>query len=232
MQMKHDLKERAIKLRMAGKTYSEICLLLRSNIPKSTLSFWCKNINLSFSNSERIKNVIRNNAKIAREKALAVNKVKRLKYLNNIIESVRPLCDRIENRDVAKIALAMLYLGEGSKTQKGSLMFGNSNPQIIRLFISLLNYCYPTKLQKYRITVQCRADQDIAKLERFWCHLTQIPHKYFYKAQVDPRTVNKPTKKVNYRGVCRIDYYSADILNELMQIIGLIVKTDIFTTGS
>lgn len=220
--MEYYLKERAIKLRKSGKTYSEICLLLHSNIPKSTLSFWCKDIKLSSGDSKRIKNVIRSNVEMARKKALIVNKIKRLEYLNNISRRVKPLCNRIKNQEVAKIALAMLYLGEGSKTQKGSLMFGNSNPQIIKLFIGLLDYCYPTKLQKYRITVQCRADQDVAQLERFWCHLMQIPHKYFYKAQVDPRTINKPTKKAGYKGVCRIDYYSADILNELMQITRII----------
>jgi len=54
--------------------------------------------------------------------------------------------------------------------------------------------------------------------------ITKIPKSQFYKARIDKRTIDKPTKKVNYKGVCRIDYFSSDIRIELDQVIEVINK--------
>ena len=112
----------------------------------------------------------------------------------------------------------MLYLGEGSKARKGSLCFANSDPLVIELFLSLMRKCYSIDTNKFRCTVQCRADQDIKNLENFWMAITKIPKSQFYKAQIDPRTIGKPSRRLAYKGVCRIDYFSADIFTELMVI--------------
>lgn len=56
----------------------------------------------------------------------------------------------MNNKDVKKIALAMLYLGEGGKKQRGSLMFGNSDPVIINLFLRYLRDCYNIDEKKFR----------------------------------------------------------------------------------
>ena len=101
-------------------------------------------------------------------------------------------------------------------------MFGNSDPSIISLFMSLLRYCYNIDESKFRCTLQCRADQNTKKLEKFWSQITKIPLSQFYKARVDPRTIDKPSKKLNYKGVCRIDYFSADLFIELKQIAEII----------
>ena len=71
---------------------------------------------------------------------------------------------------------------------------------------------------KFRCTVQCRSDADIPALEKFWSSLTGIPKKQFYKARVDQRTVGKISKNLEYKGVCRLDYFSAHIYNELTAI--------------
>ena len=85
-------------------------------------------------------------------------------------------------------------------------------------FLHLLRFCYNIDEQKLRCTVQCRADQNIEELESFWMRITGVSKELFSKAQIDPRTVGKPTKKAHYKGVCRIQYYSADISLELRAI--------------
>ena len=128
----------------------------------------------------------------------------------------------IQQTNVAKIALSMLFLGEGSKTHTATVMFGNSNPIIISLFLKFLRKCYPVAESKLRCTVQCRADQNPQELKKFWAGITAIPLKQFYKTQVDPRTVGKPMKKLDYKGVCRIDYLSAEVVCDLHQSIKVI----------
>lgn len=218
------LKSKVVTLRQTGKSYGEIRKALNKPIPKSTLSNWCNSVVLPQEYREKIKELILNNSRKGRIIALAVNKVKRQKYLDSVAERNKHLANLLENRDIAKIAIAMLYLGEGSKTRKGSLMFGNSDPLIVGLFLHLLRHCYSIDERKFRCTVQCRADQDTRKLEVFWHSVTKIPTSQFYRAQIDPRTVGKPSKKPDYKGVCRIDYFSADISIELEQIVRIIYK--------
>lgn len=213
-----DFKAKALSLRAEGKSYGEICKILKITIPKSTLSCWCKNFPLSKNQQARLKALTAQGIKRGRATALVVNKTKRENYIKEVNRRVCHLSKKLEDKNVAKIALAMLYLGEGSK-KGGAMMFGNSNPTVIQLFLKLLRFCYNIDEHKFRCTVQCRADQDIRNLEIFWSKITSIPLDLFYKPQVDKRTTGLITKKVDYKGVCRIDYFSGDIFVELMQIV-------------
>jgi hypothetical protein len=222
----HHLKLQAIALRKKGKTYSEIKRRLKQPVPKSTLSLWCHDVVFAAKHKKRIEDAMKINIHKGRALALASNRLKREKYLQEVYSRVSHLGKIFKDKEVAKISLAVLYLGEGSKT-RSSLMFGNSDPAIIVLFLRLLRYCYKIDENKFRCTLQCRADQDVEKLEKFWSNLTGIPKDKFYKARVDARTIGKASKKPEYKGVCRIDYFSADLFNELTKIIEVINKVGI-----
>jgi len=218
------LKPRVIALRRRGKTYNEICKTIRIDIPQSTLSDWCSDILLSPNQQRRITDLMERGMDKGRAAALIANKLKRERYIQEVQSRVKHLPDKLKNINTAKIALSMLFLGDGSKKTKGSLMFGNSNPLIIALFLSLLRYCYDIDEKKFRCTLQCRADQNVKKLEKFWSQITKIHKNQFYKAKIDPRTIGKPSKNTDYKGVCRIDYFSGDVYMELKQIIELTTK--------
>lgn len=158
--------------------------------------------------------------KVTRTKALKVNAARVQERTEKLLADNRPLLQHLDSLPTAKIALAMLYLGEGSKNPKRSaLVFGNSDPEVIALFLSLFRKCYQLDERKLRCTVQCRADQDTAQLKRFWVKITGVPSSQFYEAQVDQRTVGKPSKKLAYKGVCRVDYLSAEIFHDILQTI-------------
>lgn len=53
--MKGNLREKVQNLRKQGKTYSEIQKALKIPIPKSTLSFWCRHVNLPKGYYEKIR---------------------------------------------------------------------------------------------------------------------------------------------------------------------------------
>lgn len=211
-------KKRVIELRRSGKTYGEIRNIIGKDIPKSTLSLWCNKIYLTSEQKKRIDKMIIKNCEKGRAVAWEVNKKKREEYLKSVNSRVNHLAQLLKNKDNAKMVLATLYLGEGSKRNIGSLMFGNSDPNIITLYLKLLRFCYVVNEKKFRCTVQCRADQNIVRLEKFWSNITKISLNQFYKARVDPRTIGKKSKNLNYKGVCRIDYFSADVFTELMEI--------------
>lgn len=220
--MKSELKQQVIKLRKEGKTYSEIRNMLGYDIAKSTLSCWCRDIELPKLYSIKIKELSSNNlkrARLAADKSLAE---RRVKYFEKIRRDNSYLKNILVNHDVSKLLLSGLYLAEGGKKTSGALMFGNSDPLIIKLFLKLLRLTYKIDESKFRCTVQCRADQNISVLKKFWCKTTRIPASQFYKANVDKRTVGKRTVRADYKGVCRIDYFSANIFHELT-VVGQII---------
>lgn len=217
------IRQQAITLRLQGKTYPEIQDELGIKVPKGNLFYWFQSIKLTPEQAERIHQQNLRSLEGSRLKAHAVLKQKREKYLASVTDRVKDFVSVLSSKKTAKVVLAVLYITEGSKSQ-GSICFGNSDPYIISLFLHLLRFCYNIDEQKLRCTVQCRADQNIKSLESFWVRITGVSKELFSKPQVDPRTVGKPTKKPNYKGVCRIQYYSADISLELRAITKVMYK--------
>ncbi len=216
-------KDEVRRLRSIGKTYTEINQLLELQLSKSTLSVWCRNVKLPLSYPQKVISLNKMNLNKARKLAHKANVIKRESYLRHIHSINTPIAEGIENINTAKIALAMLCLGEASKSGSGtSFYFGNSDPRIILLFIELLKRCFDFDINKARCTVQCRADQDTIYLEDYWAKLTNIPKNLFYKSRIDQRTVGKPTKKTDYKGVLRIDYFDSKVRHELESLANLV----------
>ena len=159
----------------------------------------------------------------ARSKALEALKIKRKNYIDQIELRNAPILRYLKKIEVAKIVLATLYIAEGGKN-RSSLMLGNADPGVIALFLSLLRFCYPIDESKFRCTLQLRADQDAHSLEKFWISITRIPASQFYKARFDPRSIGKRTQKVDYKGVCRIDYLSSELFQEVTSLGRIILK--------
>lgn len=223
--MEKKLKKEVITLRKKGYTYNEIISKLRVVIPKGTLSSWCRDVPLPRKYETKLKKLNNEALTKARICSIEASKIARQKELEIIHSKNFPLIKTIKNKDVAKIALAMLYLGEGRKDRKrGALLFGNSEPLVISLFLYLLRLVYDIDEKKFRCTVQCRADQDTKTLEKLWSEVTKIPLNQFYKTRIDPRTIGKPTKKLDYKGVCCIDYFSSKVFAELLELPNVIKK--------
>lgn len=223
--MRHSkiIVNRAKQLRKKGMTYGEINKSLNSTISKSTLAEWCHNVPLPSNYQERIAKLSYQNLGKARSIAIEINKIKREELFDKIKKRNLHISRRITEKDIAKIALSMLCLGEASKYgTKSAFSLGNSNPKIVILFIEMLKYCFDFDVNKIRCTVQCRADQDTKALESYWQEITGIPPKYFYKTRIDPRTIGKPTNKSNYKGVLKIDYLNKKIQIELESLSSLI----------
>lgn len=211
------------RLRGLGRTYGEIIKSIHLHIPKSTLSEWCKNTQLPPDYVERIAKLNSSNLHKGRIIGWEINKIKRKKYLKEINDLNFPIAKDIEDKNTAKIALAMLCLGEASKsTSRTSFYFGNSDQRIIVLFLGLMKYCYKFDINKIRCTVQCRADQEAGELERYWQDITKIPKELFYPTRVDPRTIGKITKKKDYKGVLRVDYFDNRVRLDLESLASLI----------
>jgi len=222
--MRKDLRKNAVKLRLQGNTYSDINKKLKKNIPKSTLSEWFRVLHFNSEQKLLLKQRTTQKLRMSQLKALRVNKRQRIAYLKGLKEKNKYLL-KFLNTDTKKLLLAILYLGEGAKTRSTQfLSLGSSNPQIIRFYLLLLKECFEINNSKFRIRIQCRADQDIKKLETYWQRITKIPKKQFYPTYIDKRTINKPTLHKDYKGVCAVHYFDRSIQFELEFLAGSVLK--------
>lgn len=219
-----NLREKVISLRKNGKSYGQIQQILRLQIPKSTLSYWCRDISLPPHYPEMIARLMSQGASKGRAVAWIKSQERRENEYRELTQRLAPLAQRLLDKEVALLALSMLCLGEASK-KEGSFCLGSSDPRIIRLFLGFLKICIDFNLEKVRCTVQCRADQDQEKLERFWSETAQVPRRLFYKAQVDPRTIGKPTLNLGYKGVLRVDYFDSRLSKTMNVLYNLSAET-------
>lgn len=208
-----DIKQQAINLRQRGYSYKEIQKSINYPIPKNTFTGWFKQIVLSGSAQKRIVDKIRSSGAIGRSIAWRKIRDKRKQFVEKIQTSVNEEIKPIDQL-TAKLCLAMLYLGEGGKTNEW-IRLGNSDHKVIEIFLALLRSAFELDEAKLRGKVQCRADQNIVDLERYWSEISKIPLSRFQKTQIDKRTIGIPTRKPNYKGVFVVEYYSNALFLEL-----------------
>ncbi|MFH1253635.1 MAG: hypothetical protein V1664_04900 [Candidatus Uhrbacteria bacterium] len=218
--MRNLLQNQAKQLRLLGFTYSEISQKLKG-VPKGTLSSWLKNVKISNRAKKRIKKVQTKKLQHTRKLAALANQKKYRNFQTELTLKNTKLINNLWNKKLSKIFLALIFMCEGSKAG-GCITFGNSDPGIIKLFLRFLRECYELDEKKFRCTLQAREDQNIKLLEAFWSKVTGIPKNLFYKARIDSRTIGKKSKKKDYKGVCRINYFSAFVYHDLQNLISLI----------
>jgi len=220
MSYPQELIDQAISLRIVGTSFDDIVRILDVKIPKSTLSFWFRNLYLPKDATDKIKMRNLDLLKKARAQSVVKRKNDRNLYFDQLFQKNKYLNPMMKSSNIAKIALALLYLGEGGKNPKrGSVQFGNSDPKVIVLFFKLMYQCYEIDDRKFRCTVQCRWGQDQDVLTSFWSGVSGVPLSQFYSTRVDPRTINRPMEKPDYKGVCRIDYLSASVFHDILSVI-------------
>jgi len=212
-------------LRAQGKTYAEIRASLDVTVPKSTLSGWCQDVEMPAWYQAKVDELNKSSLSKAQRILWVSIKLKREKLLADLQSKNRHLAGRVADKDVLKMLLSILYLGEGSKSKgRSGLSLGSSDPNIILLYLKLLEKCYDIPRRKLKCRVSYRADQDIRALERYWARTIGIPRSNFYKTIPDPRTVGKPTKNLDYKGVCVIIGGSVAIQLELELIPSILLR--------
>lgn len=210
-------------LRKQGLTYHEINQKIGKRIPKSTLSYICESIVSTPEQAERKKVFLLELLAENRQKAIETNR----RIQESILLQIRQKnigFRRLSNRE-AKIALALLYLGEGAKrSSHRGIYLGSSDPKIISIFLGLMKRCYGIEAGEFKCRISYRMDQDLNDLESFWSRHTGIPRDNFYKTKPDPRTSGKPTLRSDYKGVCVLTRKGTEIQLELQTIADIIFE--------
>lgn len=205
--MKTELKLQAIQLRKQGYSINELSKIIP--VSKSTLSVWVQNIPLSEDARRRIlqrysqgqlksQESIKNRS-FARNQALHSWALEFLLGLEITVQIETLLC-------------AMVYFCEGAKCLN-SVAFTNSDPDLVRTFISFFRKAFPLNERKFRILMQLHPYHSEVKQRIFWSVVTGIPVQQFQKTYIKP--TKGQYKKEGYEGCIMLRYYDASIARKL-----------------
>ncbi len=219
--MKVGLKNRAIKLRRKGFTYSEI--LKQVPVAKSTLSLWLRSVGLSKRQKQRIS---KKKLEAAKRGARA-RKTQRLILTKKIKDKAFSEIGKI-NRKELKLIGTVLYWAEGTKSKKHSpsvgAIFSNSDPLMIKLFLKWLDQS--VKVSKSRIVFEIfiheNHKENTAKYKAYWSNVTGFSEAKFGKIYFKKNKIRTKRKNIgsSYFGLLRIRVKRSTNLNR--RIEGLI----------
>ncbi|HSX42347.1 MAG TPA: hypothetical protein VLE93_03275 [Candidatus Saccharimonadales bacterium] len=204
-------KEIALKLRLEGKTYSEILKLVK--VSKSSLSLWLQSVGLAQPQKQRIT-----------EKRIAA----RLKALDRVRQIRSERTEVVTKKALSEIpalindpfwvAGLMLYWAEGSKAKPWALSvgveFSNMNAEMLQLFSAWCQkYLGTVKSEfSYEISIHENADSGIAR--DYWSNVLSVKPEEF-RVYLKRHNLSPTRKNIGerYFGVIRIRINKSTDLN-------------------
>lgn len=207
------LIKRAKRLRADGHSFCEIGEKL--SISKSTAYLWVSNEKISVVGIKRLEGIRAD----AIKKSQKISSLKKEKYLDIISKNCLVLKERYSVDDM-KIWLALLFWGEGSKTGR-RLVFVNSDPELIKLYLYLLRNSFPIIETKFATVLHLHKYHDEKKSVLFWAKICGINKD---RIVVYKKENSGKQKKENYPGCISIRYGDVRILDELFEIIKRLTK--------
>lgn len=202
-------KNKAIKLRKAGYSYTQIKELV--GVGKGTLSTWLRDYPISEKrirelrdwNQQRIENY---------RKTRERNRNALLKLVYDAEQKkILPLSDR----DLF-IGGLFLYLGEGSKTQSATVQVTNTDPAIIRAFLAWLRLL-GIRRNKIVFRLHLYKDMNIKDETRFWRKNLGASRLQFKKPYIKDSSLSGLSYKNGVgHGTCNAIVWDATLWKKVM----------------
>ncbi|MCF7820093.1 MAG: hypothetical protein K9M44_01315 [Candidatus Pacebacteria bacterium] len=191
-------KNEAIKLRKLGYSYNEINKVL--NTPKSTLSYWLKELDIP--NSLK-KQILKKGNKKSSEALIKRNKQQtKIAHDRHLDIKEKAKKEFLQLKDNHLFLSAInLYWAEGYK--KGAygskwkgFDFANSDKEMIILIINFLENICKIPREKIKLQIIAHQNVNIDKAISFWSCATKLPPNQFWKTYCTT-TKNRKNRKIN-----------------------------------
>ena len=214
VRMKKDLKEIAITLRKNGNSYSEILSIVP--VAKSTLSLWLRSIGLSKKQKQRLTE--KKIASIKRGNILW--KQHRLDKTQQLITTAAKEVGNLTVRELWLIGVA-LYWAEGAKEKEYNVsqrvLFSNSDPRMICLFLSWLQKCIAISIDSIGFEIYLHESAIMRKQEiiEYWAAQTGLDSSCFGTIYLKKNKLSPHRRKTgtNYFGLVRVKVNRSTDLN-------------------
>lgn len=191
--MKEDLKNKAISLRKTeGLSYNEICK--RLSVSKGSVSRWCRDIELSEGQLDKLKKTCRVNSILCGKR----NKIRWDVLKSQVCNEYNP---PIED---PKFCLGLgLYWGEGCKSY--AIGISNSDPDIILNFIEWVKTYFQNDFEEFSLTIHHYRPTEDSDVQNYWLTKLNLPATTLRKSQFAVSKVSKRKRNTLKYGTAHLD---------------------------
>lgn len=205
------------ELRKRGFSYGEIAKKL--SISKSTAFLWTKNIILTLTAKKRLKSKEKFNL-IKANQSLKTKRNIEKKY---ILDSAKLYISKISlDHNLDKLFCSFLYWAEGSKIGRTRIIFTNSDPKMINVFLKLFRRAFIVDEKKFRALIHIHEYHNDSEIKKYWSEITKIPLSQFNRSYFKPHT--RKRIRDNYKGTISIRYYDYKIAQEINFIYNILAE--------
>lgn len=214
--MKKEQQLKASILRKQGVSIKEIAKILK--VAKSSVSLWVRNVTLTRQQLVALKDNMNSFETIEKRRLsrLQNEDVKRKAIMFHAGKEIK----KISQRDLQIIGLC-LYLGEGSKAQRGAAKIANSDPAVIKIMMRYFREICLVPEKKFRGHIHTYSHLNVKKAEIYWAKVSGIPKSQFYKTYSKPSIASKGKKDSTPYGTLDVTICSTKLY---LQIMGQIEK--------
>ena len=204
MRPKSDRRLLAEQLRHEkGMSYNEIAASM--GISKGTLSFWLRDVPLTPEQEQRLQDRLWANRAGFAARALPTNRKRHAQAREDAWRAGASVIEQLpEDRSVDELALAMLYLGEGSKSRH-RVQLASMDVRIMRYYVGTLIRLYNVDVCRMSVRLNLvEAARSIEfELKLWWSSHLGIPLERFVRSQYDARNTTLVLTH-DYHGVCTV----------------------------
>jgi|AntDeeMinimDraft_6_1070357.scaffolds.fasta_scaffold13120_1 hypothetical protein len=200
---KPKLKEKALKLRKEGKSYSQIKEEI--DVAKSTLSRWLSDYPLP---PERLRELRDNNPRRI-EKFRQTMQKKREEEMEEYYKQAKQ--DIIGTDDSLLLLGFYLYWAEGGKSNRYRVSVSNTDPAMLRFFIDWLEKISAEK-EKITATLHAYRDMNPSVEIDFWSKYLNLKPDQFSKPYIKDSNLSDRTYQLkHHHGTCNVFYLKKEI---------------------
>lgn len=210
-------QQQARALRQQGYSLSEIHREL--HVSKSSVSVWVRGLKLT----PEAKQIIFKKFTSGQLRSQEVLRQKQERRLEGIKKEV--LKDFLHFRGTAieqVVICALLYWCEGNKRIHDGISFTNSDPKLIRTFVTLLRNSFVLNERKFRVCMHLHPYHNESKQREFWSDVTKIPVAQFTKSYLKKNS--QKYQKEGYQGCIRVRYQDSTLTHRLFMTSALFME--------
>lgn len=112
-----------------------------------------------------------------------------------------------------------LFWGEGNKVNKNSVRLGNTDPDLILQFLSLLKIIYNIDEKKLRFGLQLFTDISKEKALNYWCEKLSVSKTQFQKVVVTKSVKRGTYRKKSEYGVLTVYFSNTKLRDTIISAI-------------
>ena len=217
-------KEEARALRKQGKSINQI--IEETGSSKASVSVWVRDIALTKRQKNKIS--LRGRSVESIEKRRVNRLFNEGQKRQTVIDKAKEDFSNISLEELKLIGI-ILYLGEGSKTNRGIASLANSDPAVIKIMMRFFREVCGVDETRFRGHIHTFAHADINKTERYWSQITGIPRSQFFKTYIKQSSASLSKRKTLPFGTFEICVCDTNLF---LTIAGWIEKIKELTIGN